>query len=78
MSEFNFATTNTPVPKKVAQTRDRIARRVGGPGCGYTTRSGPGGGARGWGYGPNLGHPFDQALATEIRAAWAAGGVGTT
>ena len=43
MSEHYFAATTEPVSAQVSERRDRIAREVGGPGCGYTTISPPGG-----------------------------------
>lgn len=76
MSEHYFAATTEPVSAQVSERRDRIAREVGGPGCGYTTISPPEGGQRSWGVCPNRGEPFDRATAREIMAAWAEAGVG--
>lgn len=62
--------------QKAARKRDRIARKVGGKGCGYTYYYAEG--ERRWyghGYCPNLGEPFDSRTAREIEAAWAAAGV---
>lgn len=73
MSEHYFAATTEPVSAQVSERRDRIAREVGGPGCGYTTISPPGG-QRSWGVCPNRGEPFDRATAREIT--WTAAGVG--
>lgn len=73
-AEFFFAVTSQPVPAKVARKRHRIAREVGGKGCGYVSARMPDG-HRAWGYGPNRGHPFDAATAAQIRDAWAAAGV---
>ena len=74
MSSFMFAVTSKPVAKSTANKRDRIARRIGGSGCGYISTRQPEG-PRSWGYVPNLGAPFDRAIAREIEAAWKAEGV---
>lgn len=59
-----------------AKRRDRIAREVGGNGCGYTYYLDA---AKqrymGWGYCPNKGHPFDAATARAIEDAWKVAGV---
>lgn len=75
MSDFFFAVTRKPVAARTAAKRDRIARRVGGPRCGYVTTKQPDG-PHSWGYAPNLGAPFDRATAAAIQAAWAKEGVG--
>ena len=74
MAEFNFGVTSTPVTKAVATKRDRIARKVGGRGCGYLSVRLPEG-PRSWGFCPNRGEPFDRATAREIIDAWKASGV---
>ena len=74
MSEFHFAVTRKPVAARLAAKRDRIARRVGGPRCGYVTTKQPDG-PHSWGYAPNLGAPFDRAIARKIEDAWKKAGV---
>lgn len=73
---FNFAVTTKPVSKRTSAKRDRIAREVGGRGCGYTTITEANGTPKSWGYAPNRGFPFDSQTAREIEAAWKAAGVG--
>ena len=77
MSEYFFAASNLykPPTATVAQKRDRIARRVGGPGCGYTRAKLPEG-IRAWGYCQNRGEPFDRQTAAEIQREWGLCGVG--
>jgi len=68
MSEHFFA-VGSPVNSKVAKARDRIAREVGGPGCGFTSVDLPGTRSS-WGFCPNRGEPFDSELADKIIEAW--------
>jgi hypothetical protein len=75
-TEFHFAVSSKPVPKRTAVKRHRIAREVGGPHCGYTTYSGPDNWPRAWAYGPNRGFPFDDKMAAAVLNAWTAAGVG--
>lgn len=61
---------------RAAAKRHRIARQTE-EGAGYTYYFDDDCGVwRGWGYCPNLGHPFDSQTARKIMAAWAAAGVG--
>lgn len=76
MSEFNFGLQRGKLTKITVTKRDRIARKVGGPRCGYVYTNVPGLGWQGWGYAPNRGAPFDDRLAAEVHAAWDAAGVG--
>ena len=79
MTEHNFALLGQyqklPGGKKTAVKRDRIAKKID-QSAGYTyyydsaERR-----ARGWGYCPNLGEPFDSATARAIQEAWATAGV---
>lgn len=64
-----FFAVGRPVSSKVAKARDRIARKVGGPDCGFTSLDVPGT-STSWGFCPNRGEPFDSALAGKITAAW--------
>lgn len=80
MSEYYFAsfTGSQTIKggKKTAAKRSRIARKVGGAGCGYTYYYDDARKEwRGWGYCPNLGHPFDRDTALAIQTAWASAGV---
>jgi hypothetical protein len=78
MSEYYFASVRgLMVPSEViANRRHAIARAVGGEGCGYVLATLPGEGRRAWGYCPNMGHPFDRAVASAIERAWMVEGVG--
>lgn len=86
MSEFYFAVHTGSVHsdrggkikggKTAAAKRYRIAKKID-PTAGYvyyfdSARQE----WRGWGYCRNMGHPFDQATARAIEAAWKAAGVG--
>lgn len=75
MSEFHFAVSTARISAATSRKRHAIARRVGGKGWGYTSANMPEG-PRAWGYGPNLGEPFNSRIAREIRDAWATEGVG--
>lgn len=75
MSEYHFAASQKPVSKRVAAKRNKIAREVGGKGCGFVSVDTIG--LRGsWGFAPNRGLPFDRETAEEIKAAWDKAGVG--
>lgn len=75
MSEYFFAVHNSHRPlaggRKTAKMRDKIAKRIGGKGCGYVY----------WydssrheycafGYCPNRGAPFDAQTAKAIQESW--------
>ena len=61
---FLFGVRAEKISKKEATRRNKIAREVGGRGCGYAST--PEGS---WFYGPNQGEPFDSRLAAEIMQA---------
>jgi hypothetical protein len=57
------------IPDRKVTRRDRIARKIGGPACGFVQIHDPTGRWKSWFYGPNRGEPFDRQLAAEIDAA---------
>ena len=57
------------IPDKEATRRDRIARKIGGPSCGFVQIHEPTGRYNSWFYGPNRGEPFDRQLAWDINEA---------
>lgn len=57
------------ISRRLATRLDRIARRVGGKGCGFTCCEPTPGRPQFWFFGPNRGEPFDSRLATEVQAA---------
>ncbi len=76
MGEYLFAVTTKKMTKTQATKRDKIAREVGGNGCGYVHfYDGARHEYRGWGYAPNRGQPFDTYTSSAIYAAWAKAGV---
>ena len=63
MDEFIWGVTT--IKPRDPELLDRIAKRVGGPACGFAWAELPDG-ARGWFYGPNRGEPFDSDLARRV------------
>jgi hypothetical protein len=68
MSEFMFGITKKSVTKVVAKRLNAICIEQGG--TGFTGPvSIPGNDNKGWFTGPNLGNPFDERLAKDVRRA---------
>lgn len=65
MSEFMFGTGRGRIKASAAKRIDKIAGRHG---ASFVTADLPGDGPRYWFAGPNLGHPFDQAMADAVWA----------
>jgi hypothetical protein len=69
MSEYYFGVTHTKISDRKAKAYDRIAREVGGAGCGFVSGIFPGDGWKGWFFAPNLGAPFDGQTERDVLAA---------
>lgn len=72
MSEFHFGVGRGRVKEDIAKKIDRIARTHGAT---FTTVTLPGEGPRYWFSGPNMGPPFDNAMARGVRASLIAAGI---
>ncbi|MFH1568985.1 MAG: hypothetical protein ABIL09_13395 [Gemmatimonadota bacterium] len=70
----HFFAVGKPIGGKRGRERDRIAREVGGAGCGFVSVN-QAGTRSSWGFCPNRGEPFDSRTAREITEAWDAAGV---
>ena len=66
MSEHMFGYAMGHVTRKEEDRRDAICIEEGG--YGFTQINDPGHGWKGWFTGPNLGAPFDGALASRVLA----------
>jgi hypothetical protein len=63
MSEYMFGVSHQKPSRKVARQMERIAKRHGA----YLVEGTfPGEGYKRWFAGPNLGHPFDRAMAKAV------------
>lgn len=69
MSEYSFGLHKG----HLSEEADKIARKIH-PQAGHVNYKEPNGEKRGWFFGPNRGHPFDDQLAREVLAAVAAAG----
>lgn len=66
MSEFMFAVSRKRLPRQQAKRLDEIVREEGGTALVEATL--PGTGYQRWCTAPNLGWPFDDRLASRVRA----------
>jgi|WetSurMetagenome_2_1015567.scaffolds.fasta_scaffold10651_4 hypothetical protein len=73
MSEFIFGVTSKRHDAAISDRLDAICRAEGGNA--FVRYSAPGTDVKGWFTGPNMGHPFDTALAARVIAAVVAAGI---
>ena len=71
MSEYHFSTGRGKVSGRLAKRADAVARKHGAYFVAADLPEGP----RYWFSGPNLGHPFDAAMARAVREDLAAAGL---
>jgi hypothetical protein len=72
MSQHMFSVSRNKPSRANARKIERIAKRHG---CGFIEYVDPGDGYKNWFAGPNLGHPFDDAMARAVMADLRAAGL---
>ncbi len=72
MSEYMFGVKRGKISPKIVRKIERIAKRHG---VTFVAATIPGTGPQNWFAGPNLGHPFDQAMARAVFADLDAAGI---
>ena len=74
-TEYMWGAHRGKIGRVNARKMDAIARRVGGPACGFVSTTIPGDGPMAWFYGPNRGAPWDRELAHDVATDVAAAGL---
>lgn len=69
MSTFMWGITTRKLTEAETERRDRVARDLGGKGCGFVYDGERPEGPCGWFYKPNEGAPWDVSTARQIMHA---------